>query len=81
MLNSIHILNFRCFKDIQVKEFKSVNLIGGQNNSGKTALLEALLLAFFPTPKSIELIRQFRNENNRSIKNSPDKVWNYFFYN
>ena len=81
MLSSISIENFRCFHNLQIKGFKNINLIGGQNNSGKTALLEALLLAFFPSPKSISLLRQFRNENDSLIKNATEKVWNYFFYN
>ena len=81
MLSSIQIKNFRCFKSLQVKGFKSINLIGGQNNSGKTALLEALLLSFFPSTASVSVLRQFRNENDKLIKTATDKVWNYFFYN
>ena len=81
MLSSISIENFRSFDTLQVKGFRGINLIGGQNNSGKTALLEALLLSFFPSPKSIFLLRQFRDENDSLIKNATDKVWNYFFYN
>ena len=81
MLSSIHIQNFRCFNNLKVKGFKSINLIGGPNNVGKTALLEALLLSSHPSPNSFNLLRQFRNEKNSLIKNAPDKVWNYFFYN
>lgn len=81
MIKSIDIQNFRCFNRLQVQGFKSINLIGGQNNAGKTALLEALLISCFPSPKSISLIRQFRNENGNNIKNATNKVWNYFFFN
>ncbi len=81
MLSSIHIQNFRCFNDLQVKGFKGINLIGGLNNSGKTALLEALLISFFPSPETISLLRNARNENDSLIKNATDKVWNYFFFN
>ena len=81
MLSSIHIQNFRCFNNLKVKGFKSINLIGGPNNVGKTALLEALLLSSHPSPNSYNLLRQFRNEKDSLIKNAPDKVWNYFFYN
>ena len=81
MLSSIVIENFRCFNHLQVKGFKSINLIGGQNNSGKTALLEALLLSSFPSLNTIEVLRQFRNENGNLIKKANEKVWNYFFYN
>ena len=81
MIDSISIENFRCFDKLKIKGFKSINLIGGQNNSGKTALLEALLLAFSPSPRSIETLRQFRNENGNLIKRANEKVWNHFFYN
>lgn len=33
--------NFRCFRDLQVKGLRRVNLIAGENNVGKSALLEA----------------------------------------
>lgn len=81
MLDNISIHNFRCFKSLKVSGFKNINLIGGQNNSGKTALLEALLLSVFPSPNSINILRQFRNENDKIIEKATDKVWNYFFYN
>ncbi|WP_083786910.1 AAA family ATPase [Gloeothece verrucosa] len=44
MLQDIEIENFRCFEKTRISGFTRVNLIGGKNNSGKTALLEALLL-------------------------------------
>lgn len=42
MIDAIEISNFRCFHQTKISGFKSVNLIGGKNNSGKTALLEAI---------------------------------------
>jgi AAA15 family ATPase/GTPase len=44
MLKSLHIKNFRGFRDLKVESFKRVNLITGQNNTGKTGMLEALTL-------------------------------------
>ncbi|TKI69907.1 ATP-binding protein [Sulfurimonas crateris] len=44
MLNNIYIDNFKLFKDVEVKELKRVNLVGGKNNVGKTSFLEALSL-------------------------------------
>ncbi|ASF46972.1 AAA family ATPase [Methylovulum psychrotolerans] len=40
-LTDIAIKQFKCFSDFQASGFKRVNLIGGKNNIGKTALLEA----------------------------------------
>jgi putative ATP-dependent endonuclease of OLD family len=43
---SIHIRNFRCFDDTTVEFNPGVNVIIGENNAGKTALLRALGLVF-----------------------------------
>lgn len=42
MLKSLQIINFRLFENLKVEPLGRVNLIAGMNNSGKTALLEAL---------------------------------------
>ena len=44
MLKSLHIKNFRGFRDLKIDSLKRVNLITGQNNTGKTGVLEALVL-------------------------------------
>lgn len=49
MYTSFAIENFRCFEDLTVQPLARVNLIAGQNNVGKTALLEALWLFSHPT--------------------------------
>src|SRR5881396_2666903 len=43
MLKTLHIKNFRLFQDLKLDSLNRVNLITGVNNSGKTALLEALV--------------------------------------
>jgi len=42
MLNELNIQNFRLFKQFHLKGLRRVNLFAGKNNTGKTALLEAL---------------------------------------
>ena len=54
MLNTLHIKNFRLFQDLKLDSLNRVNLVAGVNNSGKTALLEALRFVFGD-------IRSFRN--------------------
>ena len=46
MYKSITIENFRCFDFITLDRLERINLIGGTNNVGKTALLEAFFLRF-----------------------------------
>ena len=43
-IKDIEIKNFKCFKDFKAEGFGRVNLIGGKNNVGKTAFMEALYL-------------------------------------
>ncbi len=42
MYTSFTIQNYRCFANIAIEPLERVNLIAGENNVGKTALLEAL---------------------------------------
>lgn len=44
MLRDLTIQNYRCFKDFHIDALARVNLIVGQNNSGKTTFLEAIYL-------------------------------------
>ena len=43
MYSSFRVQNFRGFKDLRLDDLARVNLIAGKNNTGKTALLEAIL--------------------------------------
>jgi len=43
-LQWINIIDFKCFHEFEVKDFHRINLIGGKNNIGKTAFLEASLI-------------------------------------
>jgi len=43
-INHIGIENFKCFQNLTIDGLNSVNLIGGKNNVGKTAFLEAVEL-------------------------------------
>ena len=43
-IENLKISNFKCFKDLEVSNIGRVNLIGGKNNVGKTAFLEAVEL-------------------------------------
>lgn len=79
MIHSNDINRFRCFENTAIKGFGDVNLIGGLNNAGKTALLEAILLSNYPTGRSIEFLREIRNERfELDWKINP---WRFLFYN
>lgn len=44
MLESLQIKNFRSLQDVEIPQLGLVNLIVGNNNSGKSSLIEALLI-------------------------------------
>jgi len=43
-IKTIKIKNFKCFNSFELEDLKRVNLIGGKNNMGKTAFMEACYL-------------------------------------
>lgn len=81
MIKQISIENFRCFGKTDIKDFQRVNLIGGLNNSGKTVLLEAILLICNPYPHTILFLKDLRNEDVQLEKDFFEYVWDNFFLN
>lgn len=81
MLTSLHIENFRAFRDLKVDGLARVNLIAGENSTGKTALLEGLV--FFldhPQENNVrDLAKLFRATNPRA----PDgyDFWSWLLHN
>jgi len=60
MYVSLEIRNFRCFPHLKINNLKRVNLIGGKNNVGKTALLEAVFLHGGTSPRLTFSLDAFR---------------------
>lgn len=44
MYTSFRVQNFRCFEDLKIDDLARINLIAGKNNTGKTSLLETIML-------------------------------------
>lgn len=81
MITDINIDGFRCFNHTHIKGFEQINLLGGKNNSGKTALLEAIMLACQPNEITLAFLRNtLRKESQEMLKSMPDKVWENLFY-
>ena len=65
MLTSLRISNYRAFRELRMDELSRINLISGRNNSGKTTLLEALLMLSSGHPEitlHTAIIRGMRSE-------------------
>ncbi|BAZ14450.1 hypothetical protein NIES4071_62940 [Calothrix sp. NIES-4071] len=61
MLNDLTVQNYRCLKDLHIKDFARVNLLVGMNNSGKTSLLEAIYLLVNQDDVYLSLIELLHN--------------------
>ena len=65
MYKSFRVKNFRCFKDLQINDLGRVNLIAGKNNTGKTALMEAISVLTSPlSPQSLYDLQEARGIRN-----------------
>jgi len=80
MYKSFRVKNFRCFKDLQINDLGRVNLIAGKNNTGKTALMEAMYILTKPmTPFVLFQLQQARGLG--LPKAYISNYWRQFFYN
>ncbi len=79
MYKTFRVKNFRCFKDLQINDLGRVNLIAGKNNTGKTALMEAMYLHTRPLSPNV----LFDLQHVRGLE-QPDgymsKYWRQIFY-
>jgi AAA15 family ATPase/GTPase len=60
MIDSLHIKNFRGFRDLSLSGLRSINIVVGKNASGKTALLEAIRVGLSGTPQALWQVNQSR---------------------
>lgn len=79
MFTSLQIKNFRCFRELKVKSLERVNLIAGKNNTGKTALLEAIFLQLGPNNPSLSTsLDGFRGIGRTRV--DAEEVWGWLFF-
>ena len=57
MIHSLRITSFRCHRQAELLGLSSINLLLGKNNSGKTAVLEALLFLSLPANPRDVMVR------------------------
>lgn len=75
MIDKILIKSFRLFEDLELGNLPHVNLIAGANNTGKTALLEAI---FFALAGSEETCRGFPSAFRGSTGEPSDDFLNFW---
>jgi AAA15 family ATPase/GTPase len=75
--STINITNFRSIAELNLENFKQVNLITGRNNCGKTTVLEALfLISGMSNPQLPVTINNFRD-----LALTSDDNFNFIFHN
>lgn len=85
MIRSAHIKNFRCFEDVRVTDLGLINIVVGDNRSGKTSLLEALYLVTGNNLENHLKLRAWRGIGNQAIHVRSTDVasgafWRDMFY-
>ena len=71
MIDELVLENFKGFRSLELKGLKPVNLVVGHNNTGKTSLLEGILLLCQPT-RGPELPNLFRaNQGSPDLRYFP----------
>ncbi len=86
MYTKLEISHFRAFKTLTAAPLKRINLIAGDNNIGKTGLLEAIYLAHAEDPNLLQnlpaLFRrvQSREHENPGTQDTTDNFWLWLFH-
>jgi len=78
MITDVLIKNFKCFRNLIVPELGRITLIGGRNNVGKTALLEALFL-FLDMPNPVTVLNQYSRRGIKKITLTTEAIWGPIF--
>lgn len=81
MFTKLEINRFRSFELFSMDNIAPITLIGGRNNSGKSAILEAIFLLFGFRNPDIYYALAFGRNGNGQLKISPQKIWDPLFYN
>ena len=80
MITDVLIKNFKCFKSLIVPELGRITLVGGRNNVGKTAFLEALFL-FLDIRNPVVTINQYGRRGIEQVTLTTEAMWEPIFRN
>jgi energy-coupling factor transporter ATP-binding protein EcfA2 len=83
MIRSVSLTNFRCYRDLEIDDLGRLNVIVGDNGSGKTALLEALYLVIGNNAGNALKCRAWRGMGQEFAISDPESyhaLWRDLFY-
>ncbi|MBL0703064.1 MAG: hypothetical protein JJV95_03665 [Sulfurospirillum sp.] len=75
-LKDIEIKQYKCFKNFNVNGLKRINLIGGKNNIGKTAFLEACYL-YYNSFNIIRTSKDYKIRTSSALLNNNREYLNF----
>jgi hypothetical protein len=78
VLRSLELKNFRCHRDLRLPDLAPITLIGGENGTGKTVVLEAIFA--FLARANTNLFVNLPQWRNVVTSISPDGIWRPLFY-
>ena len=84
MIRSLSVENYRCYERLRVEGCTRLNLIVGDNGTGKTSLLEAMFLALATSSEVAFRFRQQRGLDGffgSTTRRIEDAIWGDFFHN
>lgn len=85
MIESVQITNYRGFQDLKLKNLSRINVLVGDNGSGKTAFLESLFLAGGLGPEIYLRTRAWRGSGDKLVvgldRDQYEALWREIFYN
>lgn len=73
-IKDLTISSFRGLRDFKIDQLGDVNILVGDNNTGKTSVLEAIQLLCVPTEYQLVKVSSQREEHKRSLKSRLDVV-------
>lgn len=73
MIQSFEIQNFKCLKHLALDDLARVTILGGQNNSGKSSVLEAMFM-FLDRGNPNMLLRQYAGRGIPNLPLTPEAV-------
>ncbi len=83
MIHSLSVENFRCFQQMSLQDLRLINVVVGDNGSGKTSLLETVFLGAGGHPTHALRLRNFRGYGEGQIdldRASFETLWKDLFF-
>lgn len=84
VIRSVDVRNFRCYQHLNIPECARLNVITGDNGSGKTSIMEAIFLALSTSSEVALRLRQYRGIDgvfSGPIRRVEESLWGDYFHN